>query len=522
MDTAHTSSSNTQISTPIIAVQRMIEKLQRVIWERRPILGQIMASHGADTLYEYAKDFMDVNKTPKADGRRHELIETVKEIIGHRLGKDTGEAVARQLYKLPLVSTADHHGPLTHPFFVNSNIISALPYADYNDPDIRFLIVFSFATVSLNNSSFPRGITFHGGMNGSGNFIRLPILPDRLKMGVVHGMRGISKDDLARTHNELNRRQKSGEIDLKRTEQVHFLLNQYFGTDDILQCSDFSSQTTKINWRLWPAMLHSSQLAPNLVYLEIETLVSELLIRFHLRNQSSLFYRLLFNSNWQSLSLELFNNLPGAFSLEEKWGTYFFWARDAGYHRVQLWPEGNKLYSRDRQYEYDFTPDGIIKALQEKQIFPAMSLCYLLVSLYYGMKCLGGFCQVNDLTVTKEAWMKLLERVGERDEALSVAPVQTKELGGDGLVLAYLRTPKGNVVPATGVDMIMEANNTAHDRYVELSKQITLAETMCPLLPEIYIVLYAIHERDPLLSAVTAEDIVSATGLYHKLQHYHL
>jgi len=498
-------------------IRRMIGTIKRIICERRPILGQIMESHGADTLYEYTRDFMDVNKVTRAENRRQELIETAKEIIGERLGKEIGEASARQLYKLPLVSTADHHGPLTHPFFVNSNIISALPYTDYNDPDVRFLIVFSFATVSLNNSSFPRGITFHGGMNGTGNFIRLPILPDRLKMGVVHGMRAMTQEDLVRAGNELSKRQKSGELEAKRAEQVRSILDNYFGASDVLQCSDFSAQVTKMNWRLWPDLFKKNAASPGLVYLEIETLVSELLIRHHLMNQNSLFYRLLFHPEWQRLVLELFNNLPGAFSLKDKWGTYFFWARDAKCHRVQLALGGGKLYSHDREYVYDFTPEEIVRALQEKQIFPGMSLCYLLVPLYYGMKCLGGFCQVNDLTMTKEAWVKLLSLVGEAAESEAALPIQTKELGGDGLVLAYLRTPKGNIVPATGIDMIMEEPKSEYNQYIALAKNITLAEAISPLLPVIYTVLYSIHERDAALSNLTAEEIVMATNLYQKL-----
>jgi len=85
------------------------------------------------------------------------------------------------------------------------------------------------------------------------------------------------------------------------------------------------------------------------------------------------------------------------------------------------------------------------------------------------------------------------------------------------LVLAYLRTPKGNIVPATGIDMIMEEPKSEYNQYIALAKNITLAEAISPLLPVIYTVLYSIHERDAALSNLTAEEIVMATNLYQKL-----
>lgn len=494
--------------------------MKEAIWRRRPVLGEIMEKHGNKTLHSYAKDFIDVNKSPLLDARKDELIETARELLETRLGKDAAEKFAKQLKKLPLVSTADHHSPIDHPFWVNANIISALPYLDLNDPDIHYLPVFSFASVSVNNASgFARGILFHGGVNGSGNLIRLPILPDRCKMGVVYSMRPFTREDLTKTEAELAKKEKIGEIAPGRGEEIRKILETYFARPDVLAESDLASQITTINFHLWQKLFTPSERKiPDLIYLEIETLVRELLLRFHLPNPASLIHRLLFDTQHRERIRTLFNNLAGGFSLNKGWGTYMFWAMDEKLHRVQLQLEDGKLVSDDKTVSIDFTPEGVAQALRERKIFPAMLLCYILVSLYYGMKCLGGFCQVHDLTVIKEAWMNFLKEIGEGAEAGAVESVQTRELGGDGMVLSYLKTVKGDLVPATGIDMALEDLDTKVENYMELSKKVTLAEMMNPMILEMYTVLYSAPDRDPKFLALSPEMIIRATGLQEKLE----
>lgn len=518
----------------IDGVLSKLEGIKRAIWEKRPVLSEIMKKHGGKTLYGYAQDFLDVNKSSVLDARKPELVATAKRLITDRLGSDVALGVSKQLLKYPLVSTTDHHGPIDHPFFVNANIISAIPYAAKADSDLKYLVVFSFASVSVNNASaFPRGIIFHGDTRGSRSLIRLPVLPDKLKMGVVYGTRAFTRDDLNKAEVELSKREKTGEIEFKRAECVRTIMEEFLGTKKILDAPDLASQITEINFGLWPRLfnqgglpdsvqdsqlfLQSQKTLPDLIYLEIETLVRELFISHHISNPDSPIYKIIFVQKYQAMALKYFNNLPGAFSLEKEWGTFFFWAVDEKLHRVRLVLNGAKLHSRKDKYNFELSPETIGRALREKKIFPSMLLCYLMVALYYGMKCLGGFSQVHDLTVIKEAWTNLLREMVDEDEAEAVVPVQTKELGGDGLVLAYLKTASGGLVPATGIDLILEPANMKYETYGELSKKVTLLEMMNPMFPEIYKVLYAFPDRNPEFSDVTPEDIMVATGLQSKL-----
>jgi hypothetical protein len=246
--------------------------------------------------------------------------------------------------------------------------------------------------------------------------------------------------------------------------------------------------------------------------------VRELVVHYHLNNLESLFYKLLFDAKTHRRALKHFNNLAGAWSLENNWGTYLFWGLDEKLRRVRLKVDGGKLIAaNDASYALPLTPEAVASSLSQKKIFPSMLLCYLLISLYYGMKCLGGFCQVHDLTMIKQAWRNFLRELGHESEAEALLPVQTKELGGDGMVLAYLKTKSGNLVPATGIDMILENKRYSLEHYVDLSRRVKMEHMMSPMLPEMYTVLYLAAERDKRLLSVSPAEILKTTPLYDVL-----
>ena len=477
-----------------------------------------MEKHGGKNLFAYSRDFLDVNASPLLDARKPELIAIVRELVAERLDEDTADSVAKQLMKRALVSTTDHHGPIQHPFFLNANIISALPYKQAQDETLQNLVVFSFASTSLNNAStFARGLLFHGGMNGSMNLVKLPIYLDKEKMSVVYAARKFTQQDLDRAHGELDKKVQAKQVTEARARKVHDVLSTYFGDADVSEADDANQQFTKINFKMWPALFKNSPNLPNLIYLDIESLVRRLLLRHHLRNDS-LIHRMMFDQNCRALFLKHFNNLHGAFSVENKSGSVLFWGIDPNGHRVRLMLNENTLQSEDGNMKFELTPAAIEEALRSRKIYAGMALCYLVVSLYYGMKCLGGFCQVHDLTVIKDAWSQLLKELGEHAEAEALVPVQTKELGGDGLVLAYTKTRDGDIVPATGIDMILEETcDTSYEHFLALSKTVTLEEMMQPMLPEMYTVLYSAEERDNMLACLLPDQIGKSIGLQQKL-----
>jgi len=505
-------------------VKVAVEAMKQLIWKRRPILGNIMQKRGEKTLFDYAKDFLDVNTLPGLDERKKEVVEVVEDLLKGRIGEDVAKEVATQLRKLPLVSTADHHAPIDHPFWVNANIIFALPIVANDDVHLKYLINFSFASVSVNNTSgFPRGILFHSGVDGSNDLIRLPFLPDKLKMGVVVRMQTFTSDDINKALSVLAQKERDGEVSSEKADGVRMCINKYFNIPEVLNSVSLASQITKINYRMWRDLFHSAsgevcKNVPDLIYLEIEKIVSKLLFEKHLNNPESLIYKFLFDKGSSSLVYKHFEKIHGAFSVKAGWGSYMFWATDDKFYRVALMLKNGKLQSQDGCFSFDWDPESITVALRDKKIFPSMLLCYVLISLYYGIKCLGGFSQVNDLTLTKYAWREYLEEVGMKEEADNVENVQTKELGGDGMALVYMKSGAGKLMQATGIDMILEKGDTSFEKYIELSKRITLNQAMEPMLPEMYEVLYSQKDRDPQLDAIVSEQILENSELVRKIE----
>lgn len=515
MDPLHTAGST--------HILEAVERLKQAIWKKRPILGEIMQKHGNKFLYDYSLDFMDVNKAPGLDERKPELIALVEELVAGRLGADVGKGVAEQLSRLALVSTADHHAYIDHPSWVNSNIVSGIPI--YTDPNshCHYLICFSFASISANNpSGYPRGVLFNDGKNKL--HIRLPLLPDKLKMSTVYGTRKYSSTDLEKALTVLRKKENGGHIPQGKADAVESILTECFSAGDVRDASHLCSQITRINYRFWQKIFHgpnhektSVKPVPDLVYLDIETLVTQLFLRIHLKDTSSLLHHLLFDPEYIAECQKSFDGLVGGFSLTERWGTYMFWGVGKDCKRVPAFLHDGMLVFEDNTCRISWTPEGIGEALRGKKIFPSMLLCYITIPLYYGIKCLGGHCQVNDLTELKRAWQNILRSVGNESEANAIIPVQTKELGGYGLVLTYLRLGQDDYAQATGIDMALQDEDTSFEKYVELSKKVTLLDLLLPVLPEMYLDFYSPKERDPALLAVSLEQIFHASGLKKKL-----
>ena len=333
----------------------------------------------------------------------------------------------------------------------------------------------------------------------------------------MYGAPGFTAEQVAKAKKELVKKIPTV-LSAATAEKISAALEGYFGCQEVMDCPDLNAQITKINYALWPKLFKTNGVnAPELVYVEIETLVSKLLCENHVLRPDSLIYKFIFDPRSPKLIKELFEGIPGAFSAQKDWGTYLFWGMDPGLHRVRLFLNSAQLHSQHHMYSLPFTPEALQAALKSKQIFPSMMLCYVVVALYYGMKCLGGFSQVNDLTQTKAAWQEFLQCLGFPEEAQAVEPVQTKELGGDGMVLSYIQSPSGETVPSTGIDLLLCPEHAVSD-YVALAKKVTLRDMMLPLLPEIYAVLFPQAQRDPELAAITVQQIMSQVHLLEKLR----
>lgn len=511
-------SSTTPHPTPESQLTTVFEALKESVLIKKPVLRDILEKHGNKSLVEYANDYFDVNIGPGLRERQEEFFQTFHPQVSNLLGSDIADSAVQQLKKYYFVSTADHHGPLCDPFFLSSNLVTAISGLERSDPDFQNVIVLSCANVSLNNSSFPRGLLFSSYHDEKVQTHRLSFLPSNSHSSAVYNFRAYLSQEIDKVRTTLKEKLKAGHVKTHHAEKIHDLLSKIYHHENVLQSQNYSEQVTKTNFHLWRGYLgEDHQNPPNLIYLEQETLVVQLLLDHHL-DQSTILNRIFFEPTLEPLILKYFNNISGAFSLENKWGTYLFWgiSKDKNY-RIPLWKQGEFLVSADGEYKIPLTPESIRQALEKKEILPSMLTIFFVLSLYYGLKCLGGFSQVNYLTFMKDAYIEMMKELGEDKEVALVEPVQTKEFGED-LTVAFLADPKGEVTMASGLDLILYHNKETFECMKSEAKIITLNEAIGPMMPSFYRVVYPGPERKDELMAITSQDIVKLTGLDKKIK----
>ncbi len=502
-----------------MTLREKFEKLIDKVLDKRPVLREIIQKRGKKNLYEYAQDYINVNLNPPIQQRQDEMIGTFAAEVERLLGKQVAKEAAEQLAAHYYVSTADHHGPVTHPFFINSNLLTAAPFFEHSDPVLKNVIVFACGSISLNNSSWPRGLLFNTFNKGKIQTQKLSFFPAKDRLCPVFNYRAYAKEDIERARGALKEMVKMGDVHPEEGTKVEALLDEIYLRPEVLTAGNFSDQVTQTNFHLWKKFFGPKyhEEAPNLIYLEQESLVSKLLINYHFYADTTITH-LLFDPAYDLLIENYFEGIQGAFDRKENYGTYLFWALPkGGKYRVQMWKQGNKLVTEDGSYSIELKPEIIQKALEDKEIIPSMMLCYIVLAFYYGLKCLGGFSQVNYLTFMKNAYIKMQADRGNYRSIEVCARSQTKEMGGD-FTLAFMGGPNGELVPSTGLDLILYGTDETWPCLIEQSKIITLEEGIFTLMPEFYTILYTENERDPELLSVTAEDITKLLQLDQKVK----
>lgn len=125
-----------------------------VILTQLPSLKNLLDTHGSMSLFEYGKAHYCVGNNTSV--RKQEFLEFLRGYVEKKFGSTYAETVVTALSKNYAVSTAEHHGPMGHPFFFQSALLRGLV-----QPELP-IINFATSHVSLGNSSYPRGLVFHG------------------------------------------------------------------------------------------------------------------------------------------------------------------------------------------------------------------------------------------------------------------------------------------------------------------------------------------------------------------------
>ena len=489
-------------------------QLTEAVLSKRPILRELMQKHGQKTLAEYASLYIDVNLNPPIHQRQDELISTIRDDVAARFGQTVGQQVAKQLERYYFVSTSDHHGPIVDFSFSNANLLAAVSHATHQDPDLAYIIVLACSSISFRNISFPRGLAYHVVQDGVSDIERVSFFPASARSCPVFNFRAYTANEIEQVKKTIHRKQHRSDV----TEKLIALLDEVYLDPAVLACPTFTDQVTLTNAAIWRKFfLPHTQPTAELLSLEQETIVTQLLLRYHL-DQDTNINHILFDPTYEPLIRQYFDGIMGAFSTAEHSGSYLFWALPPqSKYRQQLWKKGNTLTTDDGSYHVALTPDALRAAFERKEIFPTTMLDFFVLSFYYGLKCLGGFNQINYLTHMKNAYIRMnVDRMNYRSIEVC-ARAQTKEMS-DGYLIAYGQPPAGGVVPVNGIDLYLYGDNQTWPKIQEVANTVTINNSLYPAMPEFYRYVYTEQERDPVLAAVTPEQIVIQNQLQTKLK----
>lgn len=495
--------------------------LREAVLQKRPVLRDILEKRGGKSIFDYALDFLDVNSNETVKKRQSEFISVFSQVTREKLGDDVARSVSEQLKKYYFVSTADHHGPICHPYFINSNLVSSIMCSEKHDGVLKDVIVLSCANVSLANSTFPRGILFNSYAKGKIKAHQLGFFPNNssVRYSRVYQHRPYTLSDVDRMRKQLRDWRLVGEIKAEEATGVERILETVYMREEVLSCQSYSDQITKTNLLLWRKVLNHNHVgnAPDLLYIELEAVVISLLIKHHLFFNTAI-HRILFEPACQEEFTAYFEGIEGGFSNQNGWGTWLFWALPHGEkYCKRLVKRGQVLVSEDGTYAVQLTPESLKEAFERKELFPSTQLSLMVLALYYGLKCLGGFCQVNYLTVMKEKYLRMISHWGNQEDVEACVNLQTKELGED-LSIAFVGGAHGELSLATSLDLILYSNEATWPCLVGETKKITFDEALSTMMPEFYRVMYPETRREPDLASITAEDITRLMGLDKKIK----
>lgn len=484
--------------------------------ERRPQLEYILDKYGDMSLLDFAKQYNEPSAIAIDAERKTQFIEAFTLEVERLLGEDVAISCAKQLAVTYRVTTTDHHGPLSEPGMVNSNIHEALPYLN-GDNLVKNVIVLGCANVSFDNESFPRGLLFHGVTDENLVSNQLVFFSRSVRPCPVIYYHSYTQENLDNAKKLITTWAREKTITPKEQQGLESLLVEIYADPSVLSCVTFSEQVTKTNYKLWRKLMEAYPDAPNLVYIEQESLVNTLLDRYHL-NQDTFINRLLFTPKYHDLLVKHFDGILRGFSLKDKAGTYLFWALPNGQkYRVQLWKNGDYLQTEDGSYKIPLTPEGIHEAIVKKELIPSTLMSFMLLSFYYGVKLVGGTNQTTYLTQMKEAFLNMQREYGDKESVAFAQNLPTTDLSVAVQSLAFLQTPQDERVPVTGVDLLLHGDILSLPAMKQVAKNVTVREAFYRVLPDCYKWYYREDERDPELVKITKDDVEKFLGIEHKI-----
>ncbi len=438
----------------------MNESMKEAVFEKRPHLGHISKIFGELSLLDYAKKNIKESAFASLPPRK-EVADTLSLLVTPILGRTVSAHVANYLKHYRYVSAVDHHGPLTLPSFVHGNIVQAQANKDLGE---SVVLVLSTGGVSLDNSSFPRGLTSH---DASGQEVHLPILSLKHRHKSVFAVKAYAKKEIKK-------------FLLKAAAILPGALFQKIYADKkVFSFLRYWEQVTRTNYFLFQLLPSFSK--TDFVSVPIEIVTSKLLLKSHMKKSSEL-GRIFFDPVWRQAYLKASDGIAGAYTSATQKGTELFWRLKDG-RREQLFVRGDTLRNEQGDFSVKLVPKAVAASLKKQEIFPSYALCLITTSFWGGLVCGGGYSQVDYLSELKDRYVEMLLQMGEKGSAEVLKRMPTDRLGSDYL-FAFAKRASGTF-PLTLLDIISGGNELSTLMHAT-TQSLPLRGAIDNVLPDVY------------------------------------
>ncbi len=415
---------------------------KKIVFDSRPTLQNIYKEKGDVTLLEYYASVL-------GNGIKESLLQEVlkKEIMrifGDAVLADrAGEYLSRNGY----ISSVDHHGVISHPAFVQAHVAQAVANGAHKE---NIVLVFSSGSVSLDNHTFPRGVSFHGEAGET----KIPFFSSEKRHGCVLGMPGVDRDVLLQNLRNVHiPEQVTNALDVEGMNKMNF--------------SDYATRASRSLFRLFPRMNDV-----DFIMIPHEKISARII------SESEDFQKMLFGERFLDVYEKAFSNVKGAHVESGGQGTLLFWhVKDT--RRAALARRGEVLETKDGAFSISYTKETILPLLESGELIPCLALSYAIIGSF-GVTLGGGFNQVD-----------YLDAIYRADDSLRVAlglPSATRgipnHMGGD---IVYTGLKQNNKVqPATFLDLLSRVSSSEETRFFDTLETVTLAEAMEGVISDAY------------------------------------
>lgn len=423
-----------------------VAEKRRLVFKKKKGLEKLYGAYGKMSIKSFYKK-NNIYGKPSSSLLKKEFLLEFKKIVYKRLGeKKLAEEVIETISNEWSVGTAEHHGILTHPFFFSNALLSA----QRNKKNIA--LFFTFANVSLDNSSFPRGVFFHDEEGNKKKYIFFP-----------HSKRHLS-------------------VYTAQTQDAFFSYtgfpykNLFPFIEKIFTEKDFYREVATVGTYTLGKLIDPKL---KIIYIDIESIVLTLINKIHTKKKTDI-YNLLFDKKFHAIFLKNFDGITGAFTTKNMTGTFLFWYIQEGC-KQQLFYEEGYLVSKNG-YRLLLNERNIRQALKKEELLPSMAFCFIVVSLHYKIVCGGGFSQIDYLDEIQNAWIHTLKEY--KNKPFLYKKVQTKKFQGEfGTIV--LQTPKGKVL-ASPFDWLIYGNKRTLPQFNKIILNTTVKEGLDAMMDEYY------------------------------------